>query len=33
VLVIFAVALYAAAVRIGSLAGPRLQQLELASSP
>jgi hypothetical protein len=33
VLVIFAVALYAAAVRIGNLAGPRLQQLELASSP
>ena len=33
VLVIFAVALHAAAVRIGSLAGPRLQQLELASSP
>jgi predicted PurR-regulated permease PerM len=33
VLVIFAVALHAAAVRIGNLAGPRLQQLELASSP
>jgi hypothetical protein len=32
-LVLFAVALYAAAVNIGNLAGPRLQQLELASSP
>jgi hypothetical protein len=33
VLVIFAVALYSAAVRIGNLAGPRLQELEQASSP
>jgi hypothetical protein len=32
-LVIFAAVLYAGAVRIGHVAGPRLQQLELASSP
>jgi hypothetical protein len=32
-LVVFTVVLYEAAVRIGSVAGPRLQQLELASSP
>jgi hypothetical protein len=32
-LVVFAVVLYEGAVRIGNVAGPRLQQLELASSP
>lgn len=32
-LVLFALALYLAAVRIGDVEGPRLQQLELASSP
>ena len=32
-LVIFGVVLYEGAVRIGNVAGPRLQQLELASSP
>ena len=32
-LVIFAAVLYEGAVRIGNVAGPRLQQLELASSP
>jgi uncharacterized membrane protein len=33
VLVVFSLVLYDAAVRIGSLAGPRLTELELASSP